>query len=57
MKVSQRKYSLVKKNLAACIVDGIHYHQNLDWIDEINIYQGHEFEKPFAIVITFLEAT
>ena len=51
-KISQRKYSLVKKNLAACIVDGMHYHQNLDWIDEIKTFtMVMNIKKPFAIVI------
>ena len=53
MKVSQRKYSLVKKNLAACIVDGIHYHQNLDWIDEMKHLPGSWIWKAFRYCYYF----
>ena len=43
---------LLKKNLAACIVDGAHTIKTCTCIGLMkwNTYQGHEFEKPFTIV-------
>ena len=47
----QRKYSLFKKNLAACIVNGTHTIKTWTVLMKWNTYKEDEYEKPFAIVI------
>ena len=47
----QRKYSLFKKNLAACIVNGTHTIKTWTVLIKLNTYKEHEYEKPSAIVI------
>ena len=49
----QRKYSLLKKNLAACIVNGTHTIKTWTVFIKLNTYKEHEYEKPFAIVIIY----
>ena len=40
-----------QENLAACVVDGMHTIKTWTGLMKWNTYQGHEFEKPFTIVL------
>ena len=40
-----------QENLAACVVDGTHTTKTWTGLMRWNTYQGHEFEKPFTIVL------